>query len=393
MSERVCPTEVELSRGFPEPDAQLSAHVASCDACTRWWRDTAAAIDLARELPTSVPTAAEREDVRTALLAQGPRVTTDMRRRWILPVAAAAAVTALVIHRWPSGGPRTEHAQRGTVHSHAGAIYSLASASPDEIVRLRSGTIDVDVQPLHADERFRVIIGADEVEVHGTSFEVVAENDELRAVRVVHGRVEVRHLGDPPRWLSSRESWAPHVQTAVAPTAPPVPAPPPPPPPPTPPAHHTTVARVEAVVAPAPEVVEPQPPAPAKKAAPDPQEVAFNAGWHAMQSTDYKAAATAFARAVALDPNGGLAEDAAFWNAVALSRLGRDGEAEIEFRRFLGDFPQSSRVGEASAMLGWLLVAKGEREEARKRFDVAASDPNPRVQNSARAGLKALGAK
>lgn len=112
-----------------------------------------------------------------------------------------------------------------------------------------------------------------------------------------------------------------------------------------------------------------------------------------MQSKDFKTAAAAFARAVALDPEGALAEDAAFWHAVALSRLGRDGEAEIALRSFLGDFAKSTRAGEASAMLGWLLVAKGELEEARERFTAAISDPSQGVQKSAREGLQALAAR
>jgi TolA-binding protein len=399
MSERTCPTEAELSRGFPDPDATLSAHLATCDVCTRWWQDTTAAIALARELPTSVPAAAHREDVRTALLARVGRAPADVRRRWILPLVAAAAAAILVVHVWPTRPPRALHAQRGTVHAHAGATYTLASASPDEIVRLRDGTIDIDVQPLQAGERFRVIVGVDEVEVHGTSFEVVAQDDHLRAVRVVHGRVEVRHLGDPPTWIGRGESWTSHVETAtVAAPAPaavavaPAPAPTPPSPPvpaPTSP-HHAALAHVAPPVTPMPELA---PAAPAPPATPDPQEAAFNTGWHAMQSNNFKAAAAAFARAVALDPDGALAEDAAFWNAVALSRLGHDGEAEIALRSFLGTFTKSTRAGEASAMLGWLLVAKGEVEEARERFDAAVGDPSPSVQKSAREGLKALDAK
>lgn len=389
MTERPCPTDVELSRGFPDPDDELAAHLATCAACTRWWDDTSAAIELARGLPIYVPSASHREEVRTALLARVARAPADVRRRWIVPLVAAAAAAVLVVHVWPAQPPRVEHAQRGTVHAHTGATYTLASSSPDEIVRLRDGTVDIDVQPLQAGERFRVIVGVDEVEVHGTSFEVVADHDHLRAVRVVHGRVEVRHLGDPPTWLGRGETWAPHVETAAVTPAPQAPIAPAPIVPAPVPQHHPAPHHVEATPAPVQEVAKPTPP----PSAPDPQEAAFNAGWHAMQSSDYKTAATAFARAVALDPDGALAEDAAFWHAVALARLGHDGEAEIALRSFLGDFRKSTRAGEASAMLGWLLVAKGELEEARERFNAAVGDPSPSVQKSAREGLKALDAK
>jgi len=109
-----------------------------------------------------------------------------------------------------------------------------------------------------------------------------------------------------------------------------------------------------------------------------------------MRAGDFTRAATAFTRVFILAPDGALAEDAAFWHAVALARGERRAEAITAFRDFLALHARASRAGEASAMLGWLLVEAGQRAEAARRFQAAASDPSPAVQQSARAGLDAL---
>src|SRR6185369_12386757 len=75
---------------------------------------------------------------------------------------------------------------RGVVHADGNAIYELATAQPDERVRLHDGELSVEVMPLLEPERFRVITGDAEVEVKGTSFVVVARADRLVNVRVTH---------------------------------------------------------------------------------------------------------------------------------------------------------------------------------------------------------------
>ena len=76
-----------------------------------------------------------------------------------------------------------------------GAHWELSSRSPDEVVRLYDGTIDVAVTPLGSGERFRVVVGASEIEVRGTAFRVVARAGELLSVTVTRGTVEVRPAG------------------------------------------------------------------------------------------------------------------------------------------------------------------------------------------------------
>lgn len=110
----------------------------------------------------------------------------------------------------PSRCPTDAHLLATTCNTHEGARFVLVGAAPDEIVRLLDGALTVEVDPLGPRERFRVVTGDGEVEVRGTAFEVRAEQDQLRAVRVLHGRVVVRgaplegevELGPGQRWLA-----------------------------------------------------------------------------------------------------------------------------------------------------------------------------------------------
>jgi len=385
VSEGACPTATELDRAFGSAAPELVSHVASCPACTAAWTETAEAIALVRELPAELPPALHREEQRTALLAAFEhRPTTARRRGWLVPAVTAAAAASVLFALWPhvhapapASAPPLPPAPASAhvVHPHAGAHYTIAAEAPDEIVRLREGTIDVDVRPLRPGERFRVIVGADQLEVHGTSFEVVAAGDHLVSVHVVHGRVEVRRVGTAPAFVTGGQSW--HAVAAIA--GPPSPA----------------RAPQPRVTPPAARAVErvPPPAEPPPAAATDPQETAFVAGWDAMRRGELAVAADAFARAVALDPHGDLAEDGTFWHAVAVARLHRTEEALIALRSFIGAYPTSTRAGEASVMLGWLLVDANQLDEAERRFRAAASDASQAVRASARSGLDALAKK
>jgi len=109
-----------------------------------------------------------------------------------------------------------------------------------------------------------------------------------------------------------------------------------------------------------------------------------------MRSGDFGKAAAGFAAVVEVASHGPLADEGAFWRAVALARAGSSAEAVAAFREMLGAYPRSPRRGEASAMLGWLLVDARRLDEALIRFDAAAQDPSAAVRASARQGLEAI---
>jgi hypothetical protein len=58
--------------------------------------------------------------------------------------------------------------------------------------------------------------------------------------------------------------------------------------------------------------------------------------------------------------------------------------------RFLRRFPSSSRAGEASALLAWILFEAGDLDNAERRFTLASSDRVPKVRESATRGLTAI---
>ncbi len=384
-------------------DANLAAHIESCASCRAAWQELDAALRFARELPVDVPSSSHREEVRTALLAMPlPMAIQPRRRRRVsimigasvglgLAAVAAAAVAIVVV------APHVpEHVAHGTIYPHARALVATTSQPPDEVARLRDGTIDVEVSPLAPGERFRVVVGDGEVEVRGTAFSVTADRDHLVAVNVVHGRVEVRPAGQPTTVLHGGESWHPPEVTAAAPPAVVVeraqvaaPAPIP------------MSPRVAIHRPPSPVVVPGHRPSPQLQPAPRPADaLAYDAAWAALRSGDFRGAADAFGRGLELAPDGALADDARYWRAVSLARLAKSAQSSTRaaaaaaavtaFRDVCDGHASSHHRGEASAMLGWMLVDARDLSEAERRFKAAIDDSNAEVRASARAGLDAL---
>ena len=73
----------------------------------------------------------------------------------------------------------------------------------------------------------------------------------------------------------------------------------------------------------------------------------FRAGWKSLREEHFADAIAAFD--LARDPV--VAEDAAYWGAVAASRAGRDHEARTRFEAFLKAFPDSTRTDAAKAAI------------------------------------------
>jgi TolA-binding protein len=386
-----CPNELELARAASEgSSAELAAHLAACATCARAVEADREAIALARRIAVRVPAPEQCEEMRTSILAAGAAIRSApparRTRAWVVAGTLAAAAATLGFVLVPRGDGHVAFANHGTVQPHGGARYAASALAPDEIVTLHDGAIDVEVSPLPPGSRFRVVTADSEIEVRGTAFEVSAQLGRLTGVIVRHGLVEVRVHGGAPRLLATGETWsAPPAITAEAaapaPTdvvvvvgqrviATPAPA--------------RRAPRIAATVAPAPGAA---PPARPERS---PQDLAYDAAWVAMRAGDFGKAATTFARVGILDPDGPLAEDASFWYAVALARAKRT-EAMSAFRELLDRYPRSSHVHEASAMLGWILVDAHVPDEAERRFRAALAARSPKVRESARAGLAALG--
>jgi hypothetical protein len=375
-----CPSPVELERGFWTDDREIRGHAEACPSCRPAWTEIGELADLGRSIEPEPTSPARREELRTTLLARlERRPERAPASRWPLvaaPLAAAAAV-ALAWWAWTTGAPTPPAAapapaptapaaptiaSHGQLLDHGGARFLRATEPPDEIVRLVDGTISLQVDPLGPGERFRVFTGDAELRVSDATLDVTAERDKLVAVRVVHGVVEVLPAGGEPAQIRAGDTWRATLvdgpPTAVIDSPP----------------------RRRAAKTPAAPAVPP----------PDPAQGAFDDGWRAVQAGDFTAAADAFERATGTSDTQ-LTEDAAYWRAVALARAGEPDDAILAFEAFLAAHPRAARAGEASAVLGWLLYDRGDREAAARRFRAAADDASPRVRRSAAEGLRALG--
>jgi len=389
-----CPLPVDLSRAMTAGnDQQLRKHLRECAKCAETWSAYARISDAARNLPVVEPSLEQLETLRGALLAaaRSPSAVPPVARKAWIGVALCTAGALLFLGvRLLGGMPAPAIATyRGAIHAHDKASFVRIGSAPDEIVRLTQGTITVEVAPLQSGERFRVITDDGEVEVHGTAFDVSAADDHLRAVRVLHGRVEVRPVRDAMVVLGPEERWEAKTAPAVTPAPTPVPVPTPMPMPalaptaaPQPSATNVSARIPEPTMPPMPSIGASRHVAP-KRAI----EIFFQEGWSALSANDPKRAAEAFHRAARSAPSDPLAEDAWFWGGAALARTGMTGAAIDSLKTFIARYPRSPHASEASAMLGWLLLDAGDLEGAEARFRAAADDPAELVRASATKGL------
>lgn len=418
-----CPSPQTLSRAFNEgPSEALRGHMAGCPQCAEAWAGFDGLRALGRQLPVDVLTPHQVEDVRNGLLARAKAGRVPARTfeptRWL---AAAAFVfimllAALILSLAPWGSLSHEHsapdhkvrAYRAVIHPHGDADYMRAGEQPHELVRLAEGRLTIEVHGLGQGERFVVVTGDAEVEVRGTVFDVEAKGDKLVAVRVIEGKVEVRPEEGAQTLLAPGERWrAPSPQEASVPAEPdPAPAVARTPDEPDlsdldkprakdgPPVPRRGRARITPNRRRDPEVQGREVPESDKRPPVEPSasERAFKEGWRALKAGDHDKAARAFESAAKADDER-LAEDAAFWRAVALKRAGQDEVASEQMSDFVRRHPGSPRVGSASVMLGWQALGAGDLEAARRHFDAASDDPDPKVRGSARAGLEQIGSR
>ena len=287
------------------------------------------------------------------------RVAHARRRRAGFGVAlAAAAAVAIFLALGRPGASIPEATPVATVSASTSAktaedridaspdaAYALSGPTADRVVALSEGEVLCDVTHRAPGERFRVAVGPSEIEVTGTRFRVAAANDTLQAVWVEAGQVVLRHEGHT-RVLNAGDRW---------------------------PAANPPTTDTAAVAAAAP---------------PDPRVGQFlRQGLAHLDNGDADAAVEAFAAEQQL---GTLAEEAHFFEAVALRLGGRPAAAKAMMDAFLEAYPRSARLGEMQCLRGKLALENGALPRARVEFAAAAAHPDARVQRCGRSGLDVL---
>lgn len=405
-SVNTCPSSEQLTRAAVEGcDDVTREHIENCGSCAVETESVRQLIEVGAKLPDGRPSDARAEMVLNSLMAASAGSSPPKRKPTVVWVAAAiaAGVAGLVMFLALAGSevettvsePQQAVTHRAQVFAHPGASHMVMGTQPDEIVRVSNGTVTVEVDKLEPGERFRIVTGDAEVEVKGTAFDVTVENDRLKQVRVLSGVVEVRCREIAAVTLHSGELWNKPVRAKMA-------------------AEDLETEDVKGeeteieiasilesvkygeraesrgTTIPVPEpVVEDSP-----VRSTDPIETAFNMGWRALREGKSSMAAQYFAQvagAPGADPS--IVGEALFWKAVAHDRSGSATLATEELGNFLRDYPDSSRRGEACAMLGWKLVKSGNHERAAQLFRLALKDPVPRVRLSAQEGLWELEGK
>jgi TolA-binding protein len=355
-------------------------HALGCGDCRRALDSLESAIARAAADHTGPIDPSRSERLRMRLLDAARRTEPappSRAPRMALAVVVAGVVAAAALAFFHAAEPTTAlTTAHGAVRASTGAHFTVLSDAPDEIVRLVDGTISVAVAPLAPGARFRVVVGDAEVEVRGTAFDVTAERDRLASVDVLHGRVEVRVDARPAIVLDAGQRWTPSAEPATVP--------------PTAVEPESALEEARDVVPAAAHVDPPRASAPPRPWTP---ATGFEDGWTALHAGDAASAAAAFAEVTDRAPTDPLAEDAAFWRCVALSRTGDTRGAETALDAFVAHYPASARAGEASVMLGWLLVGHGEVTRARPLFERAAHDPSERIRASAERGLARIDAR
>jgi len=417
-----CPPGWKVTRAVSEAaDPRTEWHLIRCERCSAEFRalqELAQDARVAAPLPEKLSREA-REGIGARLRALVAATAAEQARReratrrgliWVallVPTVATlifwvsrhtdhAVVAGARLEAPAPGMPTAIGDTRATIRAIGPARFSRAQFQPDEIVRLDDGALELEIAPLHAHERFRVVTDDGEVEVRGTRFKVSVIDHHLAGVHVWKGLVEVRSSGGAQAMLAPGDDWV-RAEQPVAPAPAPAPevvAPPPPPMadgtnPRRAPAHRSppsirrhAKAKRFAAITPAPK------PLPATRdERPMGPSPSFGHAWALLRSGDAKEAAAEFAEVERLAHGRDIEEDALYWRAVAVGRAGDAAGSRTLFTAFLDRFPSSSRAGEAAATLGRLLLDAGDRHGARQAFERAARDPSPRVRAAAQNGL------
>jgi len=347
--------------------ASFERHTRLCRECRDRTRQGEHLRDLVDRLPVREPGELTVRRLRERILSDARRgaMRTESRwpRAWLLgAVAAAVLFLAFFVRHRPLRGVGVTQGEpfAGSVTPAPGARWTQARDAKVETVTLTQGELWVVVRKQDQGERFLVDTPDGELEVRGTTFDVLVDDGATRHVHVVEGLVAVHLYGRPTLELAAGQTWD---LGAPAATAPPNPVPPAMSPP------SVAVASLPAAPsAPLPradKVAAPPERAPAA-VRPNTESADYEAAMKLYRGSRYTEASEAFRQFAVRHRDSGLTEDATFLEALSLTKAGQVDLGSVAAWRHLAEFPSSFHKKEASVLVARAARDRGDCKEARQ---------------------------
>ena len=320
-----CPAPARLAAAASGEDAAAVAHTRDCLSCRVEYEQQRIVIAAARAMQPPRLSPQRRAELAAEVMAQGDAEAPAWRGDRVMAVvssvvAVAAVVTLVLAGRSPAPEvpvnavapsadepavrvARAEHQEmvaepaRAAV-SASGAVFARAQQGDQDVVTLSEGEVSVDSTDR---EPVTVIAGDTRIVITSSRAKVVARQGAIVTAHVFAGTAQVTSKGRSVV-IASGAVWMREPEPA---------------------ARHEPAA------------------------APSDSLSAFREGWEDLRAHHYPQAIAAFDRAT----DAVVAEDAAFWAAIATERAGDNDGAATRLRAFLERFPQSPRADAAQAAL------------------------------------------
>ncbi|WP_146646407.1 FecR domain-containing protein [Labilithrix luteola] len=337
-------------------------HRRTCEECRARLSEDERLRDLGRALPVVAPNELAARRMRGNILHRSAGApTTRGRSRMALAITAASLVAIGAFAGHSHFARRNAISERPNLDE----VQSVVMPTPGtdwrrerdgnvERIRIGEGTVTLEVRHQTPGRRFFVDTPDAEIEVRGTRFEVVVANHATRRVRVFEGLVALRRHGDEERRLGANETWESTFETTSIP-APPTPS---------------------AVASTAP-ARKPKPSSLADAGTDDTTSAEYRHAMDLYGAGDYESAAREFHAFAARHPSSPESEDAAFLEAVALTRGARADAAAVVAERFLSRYPTSFHAKDAAIIVARAARVRGDCAKAREaltRWPASSSD-------------------
>lgn len=289
-----CPAPEQLAAAASGEAPAVVAHAATCERCSGVVDEQRELIALARRLPVPSLPSARRSELAAEVMAHSDVVAARGRSRWVVVAGAlAAAALAIVIARRPVAPEAVVLAvPASTEASQPTVALAEHERAPDPVVATAE-LVRISDGELAIDARDRapitVVVGDTRVVVRAKAT-IVARDGVIVSARVFAGSAEIATAGRV-LVIEAGDVWT--------------------------------------------------------RPSSDDSLRAFRTGWEALRGRQYREAIAQFDRAI----DDVVAEDAAFWAAIAAERAGDLAAARQRLRRFLEKFPASPRVESARSAL------------------------------------------